>query len=126
MVLLIEPRLELAYRTGWRVYDQIPAALKFQTHGSLDAHSDERRVGMGREDEVVFQAPIVAIERRVDSRIEIVPDQALVARQIADPFRLVAADEIRDGLSGWLSRFPGCVAIGAGPFEAQLAQEHRI
>ena len=81
---LVRDRRLLAQRlAAGDVHEQVAAAVHLDALGAVEADADRRRIGAGRDEEVVLEALLVAVELEVD---------AVVDAGLADAGELLDAD----------------------------------
>ena len=88
---------EFAYGS---VDNQVAIAGDLEPAGAVEAHTDTRRVGAGREQEVVFEAAFRSVEHQIDAGVNGLAFHAGVVRDIAQPVRGIAALDVGRRSSG--------------------------
>src|SRR5688572_23417226 len=92
--LLKDHRSVLADRPGVSVQKQIAIRFHPDALRPFEAEVNGTRVRSGGDDEVIFELSIAAVEKEIDSRIDLAIADALVNRHIADPFGAILTQEV--------------------------------
>jgi hypothetical protein len=71
----------------------------------IESKLDRGGIRSGRNDEIVFKAPFMAVENQVHARIDVTPRKAPVVGDIAHPARRIGSDEIGRAIRQCIQRF---------------------
>src|SRR5438309_1300505 len=92
--LLEHPRLVPAHFSAAHTKSQVATFVHLDFIGTFNRELDAARIGSRRDNEIVFELPVVAVIDQIDARIDLTVPYCGKGGNIRAPKRRIVADEI--------------------------------